>query len=144
MIDPALMQVVTVAVAELVFLPIMVWILKRALGKRLDEFDKKRDDARKERESRAKRQEIWELAVTRGLQTMLRSEIVSEYRKAKARGYASLETKEYLERVHHVYSVDLGANSLGTSMYEAVLSMPTEPPDGHEHEHHHEEEHLDF
>ncbi len=125
--DPAVMQVITVAFAELVMVPVMVWVLRRILGKKLDEFDDKREQARKEQKARERSQLVWEQSVTLSLQTMLRSELISEYRKAKSKSYASLETKEYVEKVHDAYR-EMGGNHLGTTMFEYVIGLPSDPP----------------
>ncbi len=126
--DPAIMQVVTIFVGEMIFLPIMMFLLKRMLGKRLDDFDEKRENARRETKAREVYREAWEASISNGIKSLLRSEIIREFHKSKERGYASLEAKEYTERTFEVYS-ELGGNGLGKAMYEAIMKMPTEPPE---------------
>ncbi len=125
--DPAIMQVITVAISQTIMVPLLVFVLQKVLGKRLDSFDEKRDQARKEQKARETYRSAWEDSITQGVRSLLRSEIISEYRKATSEGYATLETKEYVEKLHSAYSA-VGGNSIGTSMFEAIIAMPTKPP----------------
>ncbi len=137
--DPAISQLITVFVGEMVMLPVLLFVIKHFIGRKLDDFDEKREQARKEQKSRERYRDTWEKALSEGIKSLLRSEIISTYHKARDRGYASLETKEYIERVYVSYS-NLNGNGLGKSMYESIMEMPTEPPE----EHGHEEEHHEF
>jgi hypothetical protein len=49
-------QVVAAGAIELLALPILLFVVNHVIGKRLDDFDRKRDDAREERAERERRE----------------------------------------------------------------------------------------
>lgn len=107
--------------------PIVSWLVKRFIGKRLDDFDRSREEARTERAEREREEREWQEAMTAGMRSMLRSELISEHRKAHEQGgWCSLESKEYVERTYNAYH-SLGGNGIGTSLYEEIMALPSKP-----------------
>ena len=115
------------SIVEIFLVPLIIFIMQRGMGKKLDNFDEKRDKARAEQKENREKEESWRDSMTAGMRAMLRAELISEHRKAKEKRYASTTTKEYVEKIETAYA-KLGGNGLGKAMYEEIMSMPTEPP----------------
>lgn len=116
------------SVIEIFLVPLIIYFMQRGMGKKLDSFDKKRDNARKEQKENQEKDEEWRENMTAGMRAMLRAELFSEYNKAKQRGYASTTTKEYVEKIETAYA-KLQGNGLGESMYKEIMSLPTSSKD---------------
>ena len=112
-----------VAAIAAIVTPTVVFVMQRATAKKLDAFDKKREDARVEREAEERRTAEWQEAMTGGMRSMLRAELLHEYNKWTDKGYCPMESKEYVERTYSSYHA-LGGNGLGTSMYNEVMALP--------------------
>lgn len=117
---------IVMGVVELLMLPLAIYIFKRIIGKRLDEFDEKRDRAVAEKRERMRKDEDWQVAMTAGMRSILRAEIVSEHRKWTEANYCPLETKEYLARCHAAY-VGVGGNDIGDALFKEVIDLPNHP-----------------
>ena len=113
-------------VVEVFLVPLIIFLMQRGMGKKLDQFDEKRENAREEQQRNRKLDAEWKSNMTAGMQAMLRAELFSEYRKARKNKYASTTTKEYVEKIETAYS-ELGGNGLGKSMYDEIMTLPTEP-----------------
>jgi len=120
-ITPALLAV---GFVDLLMFPLLLWLIKRTIGKRLDRMDENREVARRELEKDAKDSKIWQQAMEAGMRSLLRSEIVNEHRRWTKRGYCPLASKEYLTRCHSAYK-ELGGNDIGDALYEQVTNLPT-------------------
>lgn len=116
-----------ISVVEIFLVPLIIFLMQRGMGKKLDNFDKKRDKAREEQQQNREAEKIWRESITAGMRAILRAELFSEHRKVKEKKYASTTTKEYVEKIETAYA-KLGGNGLGKSMYEEIMAMPTEPP----------------
>ena len=112
-----------VAAIAAIITPTVVFVMQRATAKKLDAFDQKREDARVEREAEERRTAEWQEAMTGGMRSMLRAELLHEYNKWTDKGYCPMESKEYVERTYSSYHA-LGGNGLGTSMYNEVMALP--------------------
>ena len=112
-----------VAAIAAIITPTVVFVMQRATAKKLDAFDKKREDARVEREAEERRTAEWQEAMTGGMRSMLRAELLHEYNKWTDKGYCPMDSKEYVERTYSSYHA-LGGNGLGTSMYNEVMALP--------------------
>lgn len=119
--EPTLASIIATAAA--IITPMVVFIMQRATAKKLDAFDQKREDARIEREAEERRTAEWQQAMTGGMRSMLRSELLHEYNKWTDKGFCPMESKEYVERTYNSYHA-LGGNGIGTSMYEEVMALP--------------------
>jgi hypothetical protein len=116
-----------IAAVAAIITPTVVFVMQRATAKKLDAFDQKRDAARVEREAEERRNAEWQQAMTGGMRSMLRSELLHEYNKWTDKGFCPMESKEYVERTYLSYHA-LGGNGIGTSMYDEVMALPM----GHE------------
>ena len=112
-----------VAAIAAIVTPMVVFVMQRATAKRLDAFDQKREVARIKREAEERRTAEWQQAMTGGMRSMLRSELLHEYNKWTAKGFCPMESKEYVERTYSSYHA-LGGNGIGTAMYEEVMELP--------------------
>lgn len=63
-----------------------------------------------------------------GMQALLRAQMISEYNKAKERGYAPIYAKQNFENMWDKYH-NLGANGVMDSIHEAYLALPDSPED---------------
>lgn len=123
--DPVFTTILSIV--EIFLVPLMIFLMQRGMGKKLDSFDEKRDKAREEHQISKKKDEEWKISMTAGMSAMLRAELFSEYRKAKKNKYASTTTKEYVEKIEKAYT-ELGGNGLGKTMYSEIMALPSEPP----------------
>jgi len=111
---------------EIFLVPLIIFLMQRGMGRKLDDFDNKREQAREEQKKNRELDTEWHDSMTAGMRAMLRAELISEYRKAKQNKYASTTTKEYVEKIETAYA-KLGGNGLGKAMYEEIMSLPSEP-----------------
>ena len=105
------------AVAEVFVVPLVVFLVQHRVLAKLDAFDAKRDEARKENEKRQN-------AMERGIRSLLRAELVRAHSKWMPRGYCPLETKEYVSRTYDAYH-GMGGNDIGSAMYHDLMELPT-------------------
>lgn len=61
--------------------------------------------------------------VTKGVQALLRAQMISEYNKAKDRGYAPIYAKENFENMWQNYH-SLGVNGVMDGIKDEYLTMP--------------------
>ena len=104
------------AVIEVFIVPLIVFVTQHIVLKRLNEFDEKREKARKENERRQN-------AMERGIRSLLRAELVRAHSKWMPRGYCPLETKEYVSRTYDAYH-GMGGNDIGSAMYHDLMELP--------------------
>ena len=119
--DPTLASIIAAAAA--IVTPMVVFVMQRATAKKLDAFDRKREAARIKREAEERRTAEWQQAMTGGMRSMLRAELLHEYNKWTDKGFCPMESKEYVERTYSSYHT-LGGNGIGTAMYEEVMELP--------------------
>lgn len=108
-----------------VVIPIVVAVVKRAVVNKLDDFDRKRDDATAERKRRLDAEEFWQNGVTIGLQAVLRNDLEDKHETWTQRGYCPISEKDKIEELWRAYHVALGGNGTGESMYHEVMALPT-------------------
>ena len=70
-------------------------------------------------------------ALERGVQCLLRAEIISMYREYQHKGYCPIYAKESMKRVYASYH-DLGGNDVATELYQKMLKMPENREEGGE------------
>ncbi len=63
------------------------------------------------------------IATQKGIQAMLRAQMISEYNKALDRGYAPIYAKENFENVWKNYHT-LGANGVMDDIHERYMELP--------------------
>ena len=64
-------------------------------------------------------------ALERGVQCLLRAEIISMYREYQHKGYCPIYAKESLKRMYEAYH-NLGGNDVATDLYSKTLALPDE------------------
>lgn len=63
-------------------------------------------------------------AIEKGLQALLRSQMINDYNHYKEKGYAPIYAKENFENVWKQYH-NLGVNGVMDSIHEEFMSLPT-------------------
>lgn len=64
-------------------------------------------------------------AIKLGIQALLRAQLVSDFNKYSAKGYAPIYARDNFENVWQQYH-SLGANGVMDDIHEKFLSLPTE------------------
>ena len=131
--DQAITQVVVAGVIELLMLPLLLFALKHALGKRLDRFDEKREEARIER-AENERRKIEQREAERGIVLAIaRTMLLDNYEKCMDKGFYSVEERDVYGELFIQYRSD-GGNGVIEEIAPRIRALPLEPP-----KHHHEE-----
>lgn len=65
-------------------------------------------------------------AIAKGVQSLLRENIVHNYNKYQDREYCPIYAKESIKRVYEAYH-NLNGNDVATKLYNTLLEMPEEP-----------------
>ena len=125
--DAITQQVIALAVLQLLMCPVIVFLVKRMIGKRLDSFDKKRDDARAEQAESQKQRDAERSIVLAIARTML----LDNYEKCAKKGYYSLDEREVYSLLYDSYKDD-GGNGVIDAIAERIRELPMEPPRGAE------------
>lgn len=66
-------------------------------------------------------------AVKRGLQALLRAQLINDYNKWHDKGYAPIYARQNFENCWAQYHA-LGANGVMDNIHELFFELPTEPP----------------
>lgn len=67
------------------------------------------------------------LSLKKGLQSLLRRQLRTEYRHYVTKGWCSLEDRDDFEFMYQQYH-NLGANGVMDDLREKFLALPTQPP----------------
>lgn len=67
-------------------------------------------------------------AVKKGIQALLRSELISDYNKWTEKEYAPIYARQNFENCWKQYHA-LGENGVMDDLHEKFLELPTEPPE---------------
>ena len=125
--DPITTQLVITGAVEVLMVPILVFVLKRIVGKRLDSFDEKRDEARlaqAEAESKKIEQREAERAIVLAI---ARTMLLNNYERCMEKGFYSVEEREVYGRLYRNYADD-GGNGVIEVIAPRIRALPTEPP----------------
>lgn len=125
--DQAMTQVVIAGVIELLALPILIFVVKHVIGKRLDAFDEKREDARiaqAEAEHKATEQREAERTI---ILAMSRTMLLNNWEKCMEKGYYSIEEREVYHKLYEAYRDDNG-NGIIEEIAPRIRALPMEPP----------------
>jgi hypothetical protein len=114
--DSIWLNVALAFVFEAIATPVIVYLMQRATGKRLDAFDKKREDARRERD--AERAIV--LAIAR---TML----LDNFEQCVRKGCYTVEEREVYGKLFAAYEFD-GGNGVIGSIAPQMRELQMEPP----------------
>lgn len=125
--DQAMMQVVAAGVIELLMLPVAVFVIKHVIGKRLDAFDEKRDEARMA-QADAERKAIEQREAERSIVLAIaRTMLLDNYEKCAEKGYYTLEEREVYHKLYESYAMD-GGNGVIEEIAPRIRRLPIEPP----------------
>lgn len=131
-VDPITKTVIITGIVEMLMVPVVVYLVKRAIGKRLDAFDSKREEARVER-AEAERLKIEQREAERGIVLAIaRTMLLDNYEKCMDKGYYSVEEREVYSKLYQNYKDDNG-NGIIDAIAVRIRELPTEPPK-HPHE----------
>ena len=128
------MQVIITGAVEVIMLPVIVFLVKRIIGKRLDAFDGKREEARialAESERVAREQREAERTIVLAI---ARTMLLDNYEKCMDKGYYTVEEREVYSKLRSAYADD-GGNGVIDALAPRIRALPTEPPE-HEKQHH--------
>lgn len=122
--DPITVTTIAVFVAELIAAPIIVGII----GRKLNKFDQRREEARHERaeekrHEREQRQREHDLMLA-----MSRTMLLDNYENCMDKGYYSVEEREIYHELASVYGM-CGGNGVIKTLGEKLRQLPTEPPE---------------
>ena len=124
-ITPAL---IAVGAVNLLLFPLLLYLVKRFIGNRLDAFDEKREMARvaqSEDERMAREQREAERSI---VLAMARTMLLDNYEKCMNKGYYSVEEREVYSLLYRSYAMD-GGNGVIESIAPRIRALPTEPPE---------------
>ena len=111
-ITPAL---IAVGVINLLMFPVIAFIMKRAIGGRLDDFDRKRDEAREQAEAERR------LTIA-----MARSQLLENYERCMDKGFYSVDEREVYHELYDAYRKD-GGNGIMEDLSKKIVELPTSP-----------------
>lgn len=69
--------------------------------------------------------------IAEGVCALLRDRLLHKLEKCESGGYCSIEARDDIEHMFHIYSA-LGGNGTIKTLKERVFLLPTEPPEGKE------------
>lgn len=125
--DPALKTVIITGIVELLMVPVVVYLVKRAIGKRLDHFDEKRDEARIA-QAEAERKMIEQREAERTIiLAMSRTMLLDNWEKCMDKGCYTVEEREVYHKLYLAYKSD-GGNSIIDEIAPRIRALPMEPP----------------
>lgn len=75
-----------------------------------------------------KREHKKDRAIEKGLQCLLRAEIIRSFEKYTDRHFCPIYAKEALKREYDSYH-DLGGNDVATGLFKKIMQLPEEPPE---------------
>lgn len=122
-ITPAL---IVVGIVNLLMFPLLVFLAKRIIGRRLDEFDEKRELARaaqSEDERMAREQRDAERTI---ILAMSRTMLLDNYEKCVKKGCYTVEEREVYHKLYEAYKSD-GGNSIIDEIAPRIRRLPLEP-----------------
>ena len=125
--DPITVTTIAVFIAELIAAPIIVGII----GRKLNKFDARREEARYERAEEKKHEREQRNAESKMILAIARTMLLNNYEKCVDKGYYSLEERSVYSLLYESYKEDNG-NGVIDSIAEKIRRLPTEPPDASE------------
>ena len=110
------LNVAVAFVFEAIATPVIVYLMQRTTNKKLDDFNKKREDARRKRDA----EHVIVLAIAR---TML----FDNFEQCVRKGYYTVEEREVYGKLYAAYTDD-GGNGVLATVAERIRELPLEPP----------------
>ena len=117
---------ITIAV-DIVALALIVPVIKRFIGQRLDQFDGKREEARIERAEAERKKTKQREAERTIILAMSRTMLLDNYEKCMDKGCYTVEEREVYHRLYEAYKND-GGNSIIDEIAPRIRALPMEPP----------------
>ena len=125
--DQAVTQVAVAGVIELLALPILIFVVKRVIGKRLDSFDEKREEARVA-QADAERKAVEQREAERTIiLAMSRTMLLNNWERCVEKGYYTIEEREVYHKLYEAYREDNG-NGIIEEIAPRIRALPMEPP----------------
>jgi hypothetical protein len=107
--------------------PLVLFVAQRATARRLDDFDRKRDAAREEREERERQEADRREAERSIVLAIARTMLLDNAEKCMKKGYYTLEEREVYGKLFAAYKTD-GGNGVIGSIAPQLRELPMEPP----------------
>ena len=123
-ITPALLAVGCV---NLFMFPMIVWALKRFVGKKLDTMDENREMARAEQRDAERRFAEQREAERTIILAMSRTMLLNNYERCIKKGYYTVDEREVYHKLYEAYKSD-GGNSVIDDIAPRIRELPFEPP----------------
>ena len=125
--DPMLKTVIITGVVELLAVPVVVFLVKRVIAKRLDAFDEKREEARLER-AEVERRKIEQREAERTIILAIsRTMLLNNWEKCMEKGYYTIEERDVYHKLYEAYRNDSG-NGIIEEIAPRIRALPMEPP----------------
>jgi len=123
-ITPALLAVGCV---NLFMFPMIVWALKRFVGKKLDTMDENREMARAEQRDAERKFAEQREAERTIILAMSRTMLLNNYERCIKKGYYTVDEREVYHKLYEAYKSD-GGNSVIDDIAPRIRELPFEPP----------------
>ena len=125
--DPVVLQMVAGVAAEIILLPLVLFVVKRVISKRLDAFDQKRELARFERAENKRREYEQRDAERTIVLAMARTMLLDNFEKCMKKGCYTVDEREVYHKLYAAYKDDSG-NGVIDTIAERIRQLPLEPP----------------
>lgn len=116
-----------VGCVELLMFPLLLYLVKRAIGRRLDHFDEKRELARYEQAESKEQMDRQREAERSMILAMARTMLLTNYERCIEKGYYTVEERSVYSLLYSCYARD-GGNGVIDTIAERIRTLPTEPP----------------
>jgi hypothetical protein len=107
--------------------PLVLFVAQRALARRLDDFDQRREDARAESEDKERREAERREAERSIVLAIARTMLLDNFERCMKKGYYTLEEREVYGKLFAAYEFD-GGNGVIGSIAPQMRELPMEPP----------------
>ena len=107
--------------------PLVVFVSQRALAKRLDAFDQRREDARSERADNERREKEQREAERAIVLAIARTMLLDNFEKCMKKGYYTVEEREVYGKLYTAYIED-GGNGVMDTIAPRIRELPLDPP----------------
>lgn len=121
------MDVILAFALNALITPLVLFVAQRALARRLDDFDQRREDARAEREDRERREAERREAERSIVLAIARTMLLDNFEKCMKKGYYTVEEREVYGKLFSAYKGD-GGNGVMDAVAPRMRELPMEPP----------------
>lgn len=116
-----------VAAIATVVTPLVVFVMQRATAKKLDAFDRRRENARTERAEAERMEEERREAERAIVLAIARTMLLDNYEKCVAKGCYTVEEREVYGKLYASYVSD-GGNGVIATVAARIRELPLEAP----------------